>query len=362
MKQKLYKEKQALWNGLKISSHQFGKHTFKIKPEVTSVLARAVLKPPSVRPRQPWSPYEETPCERQTEAHLLAWSGFKPGMWKLQGRKVRAASPDREGRAAPGASVREGRRAPLPCRGFCVFRCSNDRFLTSVSFNNSQMVFSHFQDQNKNDLAVMSSPSWLCPLPTTPFPVPPRLAAGFRALLFGCGAGALQRNPGLDECAEKCPCWKTTFGTGAPGSQCLGQPCSREEAPTRSGCLLLQPQPQEKPQTRIIEYSSSMNSINSRPHVLKSKIAAIISSQNLKQITTSLSFFSVLYFHWKEVCLPAWFHYEMIGATARRTFIYFYISDKSLLTLSATANTASDFFVPILNILLKPSINLNKII
>lgn len=168
-------------------------------------------------------------------------------MWKLQGREVRAASPGREGRAAPGASVREGRRAPLPCRGFCVFRCSNDRFLTSVSFNNSQMVFSHFQDQNKNDLAVMSSPSWLCPLPTTPFPVPPRLAAGFRALLFGCGAGALRRNPGLDECAEKCPCWKTTFGTGAPGSQCLGQPCSREEAPTRSGCFCCSPSHKKNP-------------------------------------------------------------------------------------------------------------------
>lgn len=217
-------------------------------------------------------------------------------MLKLQGRKVRAASraasPGQSrgaSRAAPGASVREGLHDPLPCRGFCVFRCSNDRFLTSVSFNNSQMVFSHFQDQNKNDLAVMSSPSWLCPRPTTPFPAPPRLAAGFRALHFGWGslapgrgAGALQRNPGLDECAEKCPCWKTTFGTGAPGTQCPGQPCSREEAPTRSGCLLLQPQPQEKPQTRIIEYSSSMNSINSRPHVLKSKIAAIISSQNIK--------------------------------------------------------------------------------
>lgn len=85
--------------------------------------------------------------------------------------------------------------------------------------------------------------------------------------------------------------YRSTWQT-APGTAVLAGGSSHKER-----LLLLQPQPQEKPQTRIIEYSSSMNSINSRPHVLKSKIAAIISSQNLKQITTSLSFFSVLYFH-----------------------------------------------------------------
>lgn len=53
MKQKLYKEKQALWKGLKIYSHQFRKHIFKFKREAGNMLACAALIPPSVRLREP---------------------------------------------------------------------------------------------------------------------------------------------------------------------------------------------------------------------------------------------------------------------------------------------------------------------
>lgn len=49
MKQKLYKEKQALWKGLKIYSHQFRKHIFKFKCEAVNMLDCAILLPPSVR-------------------------------------------------------------------------------------------------------------------------------------------------------------------------------------------------------------------------------------------------------------------------------------------------------------------------
>lgn len=53
MKQKLYKEKQVLWKGLKIYSHQFRKHIFKFIREAVNMLACAVLIPPSVRLREP---------------------------------------------------------------------------------------------------------------------------------------------------------------------------------------------------------------------------------------------------------------------------------------------------------------------
>ena len=53
MKQKLYKEKQALWKGLKIYSRQFRKHVFRFEHEAVNLLACAVLIPPSARLCEP---------------------------------------------------------------------------------------------------------------------------------------------------------------------------------------------------------------------------------------------------------------------------------------------------------------------